>query len=91
MGFDTIIRNGTVVTATDSYASDIGIEGGRITSIAQALPIENARKVIEAAGRLVMPGGSTCTLTSTCRLAVRQARTTSNPERLPPHSVAPRP
>ena len=25
MRFDTVIRNGTVVTATDTYASDIGI------------------------------------------------------------------
>ncbi len=57
MRFDTVVRNGMVVTATDTYASDIGIEGGRITAIAQALPIENARKVIDAAGRLVMPGG----------------------------------
>src|ERR1700689_1878801 len=57
MGFDTIVRNGTVVTATDTFASDIGIEAGRITAIAQSLPIENARNVIDAMGRLVMPGG----------------------------------
>src|SRR5712671_605177 len=57
MRFDTVIRNGTVVTATDTYASDIGIAGGKITAIAQALPIENAGKVIDASGLLVMPGG----------------------------------
>ncbi len=57
MRFDTVIRNGTVVTATDTYVSDIGISGGRITAIAQALPIENAGKVIDATGLLVMPGG----------------------------------
>jgi len=57
MRFDTVIRNGTVVTATDTYASDIGISGGRITAIAQALPVENAGKVIDATGLLVMPGG----------------------------------
>ena len=34
MRFDTVIRNGTVVTATDTYASDIGISGGRITAVA---------------------------------------------------------
>jgi dihydropyrimidinase len=57
MRFDTVIRNGTVVTATDTYASDIGIADGRITAIGPALPIDSAREVIEAAGMLVMPGG----------------------------------
>ncbi|HTS34156.1 MAG TPA: dihydropyrimidinase [Candidatus Solibacter sp.] len=57
MRFDTVIRNGTVVTATDTYASDIGISGGRITAIAQGLPIEGASKLIDASGMLVMPGG----------------------------------
>jgi dihydropyrimidinase len=57
MRFDTVIRNGTVVTATDTYASDIGIADGRITAIGPALPLDSARQVIEAAGMLVMPGG----------------------------------
>ena len=50
MRFDTVIRNGTVVTATDTYAGDIGIAGDKITAIAQSLPVENAGKVIDAAG-----------------------------------------
>src|SRR6202161_3648530 len=57
MRFDTVIRNGTVVTATDTYASDIGILDGKIAAIAQGLPIENATKIIDATGLLVMPGG----------------------------------
>src|ERR1700690_4291792 len=57
MRFDTVIKNGTVVTAMDTYASDIGISDGRITAIAQSLPTENAGKVIDAAGLFVMPGG----------------------------------
>ena len=57
MRFDTVIKNGTVVTATDTYASDIGIAGGKIAAIAQSLAAENAGKVIDAAGLLVMPGG----------------------------------
>ena len=57
MRFDTIVRNGTVVTATDTYRSDIGIANGRITAIAQSLPVEGASKWIDAAGMLVMPGG----------------------------------
>jgi dihydropyrimidinase len=57
MRFDTVIKNGTVVTATDTYVSDIGISGGRVIAIAQTLPIENAGKVIDATGFLLMPGG----------------------------------
>jgi dihydropyrimidinase len=57
MRFDTVIKNGTVVTATDTYASDIGISNGRIAATAQGLPTENAGKVIDATGKLVMPGG----------------------------------
>ena len=57
MRFDTVIQNGTIVTATDTYAGDIGITGDKIAAIAQSLPIENATKVIDAKGKLVMPGG----------------------------------
>ena len=57
MRFDTLIVNGTVVTATDSYVADVGIEGGKITAIGAALPRENAGKVLDAAGKLVLPGG----------------------------------
>ena len=57
MRFDTMIRNGTIVTASDTYAADVGITNGVIAAIGAGLPIENAGKVIEAAGRLVMPGG----------------------------------
>ncbi len=57
MGFDTIIANGRVVTATDTYQSDVAISQGRITAIGQSLPRENAGKIIDAAGKYVFPGG----------------------------------
>jgi dihydropyrimidinase len=57
MRFDTVIKSGTIVTATDTYASDIGIADGKIAAIGQALPTENAGKVIDARSRMVMPGG----------------------------------
>ncbi|MCH6552626.1 MAG: dihydropyrimidinase [Candidatus Acidiferrales bacterium] len=57
MQFDTLIQGGTVVTAADTYAADIGISGGRITAIAQQLPRETARQVLSAQGLYVMPGG----------------------------------
>lgn len=57
MAFDLIITNGAVVTATDTYKADVGIEGGKITAIGAALPRENATRVIDAKDRLVIPGG----------------------------------
>ena len=57
MRFDTVIRNGTVVTATDTYAADVGITNDTIAAMGKDLPIENAGKVIDAADRYVIPGG----------------------------------
>jgi dihydropyrimidinase len=57
MRFDTLIRGGTIVTATDTYVSDVGIVGGTISVIGLNLPAEGAGKVIDARGMLVMPGG----------------------------------
>src|SRR5271156_1357763 len=55
--FDTIIRNGTVVTATDTFVADIGINGDKVSALFDKLPTENAAQVIDAAGLLVIPGG----------------------------------
>jgi dihydropyrimidinase len=57
MRFDTVIKNGTIVTAADTYASDVGIAGEKIIAIAKELPVDNSGRVIDAAGKLVMPGG----------------------------------
>src|SRR5580692_6017913 len=57
MAFDTIIANGRVVTATDTYASDLAISDGKITALGQNLPRDNATKIIDAAGKYVLPGG----------------------------------
>ena len=57
MGFDTIITNGRLVTAVDTYASDLAISDGKITAIGQSLPRDNAAKIIDAAGKYVLPGG----------------------------------
>jgi len=57
MGFDTLIRNGIVVTATDTYPADVAIEKGKVVAIGANLPAQNANTVIDALGRLVLPGG----------------------------------
>ena len=55
MHFDTVIRHGTVVTASDTFVSDIGIKDGRITALADEL--SDADEVIDATGLFVLPGG----------------------------------
>ncbi len=52
---DLVIRNGTVVTAADIFRADVGVHGGRIVALAEDLP--RAGREIDAAGRLVLPGG----------------------------------
>ena len=53
--FDTIIRGGTVATATDVYKADVGIRGERIAAIGERL--QSGKKEIDARGRYVLPGG----------------------------------
>ena len=52
---DLVIRNARVATASDTFASDIGIRGGRIALLGEGLP--QGRREIDAAGRTVTPGG----------------------------------
>ena len=51
MAFDTIIGNGTVVTATDTYVADVAIADGKITAIGKALPRQDAAKLLDASGK----------------------------------------
>jgi dihydropyrimidinase len=57
MSFDTIIRNGSVLTATDTYLADIAIAEGKIAAIGKDLPTQNSSHVLDAVGKLVLPGG----------------------------------
>jgi dihydropyrimidinase len=52
---DLVVRNARVATASDTFACDIGIRGGRIVLLGEGLPA-GARE-IDAAGRTVTPGG----------------------------------
>jgi dihydropyrimidinase len=52
----TLIKNGRIVTAVDDYHADLLIEDGTISLIGKTLEIE-ADKVIDASGKLVIPGG----------------------------------
>jgi dihydropyrimidinase len=51
-----LIKNGRIVTATDDYFADIFIEGETVSAIGKNLNF-SADEIIEAKGKLVIPGG----------------------------------
>jgi len=51
---DTVVTNGIVVTATETYEADIGIKGGKIAALGRGL---QGAETIDAQGNYVMPGG----------------------------------
>ena len=53
--FDLVVRGGTVVTAADTIHCDIGVRDGRISALADNLPLGGEE--IDASGLLVLPGG----------------------------------
>lgn len=55
MAFDTIIRGGTIATASDTFQCDIGISGGRIAALGENLG--SAAEIVDASSKLVLPGG----------------------------------
>jgi dihydropyrimidinase len=53
---DKLIKNGTLVTASETFQADILIEDEKITRIGLDLEDDSAQ-VIDASGRLILPGG----------------------------------
>ncbi len=54
--FDSIIKGGTIITASDTFEGDIGIKDEKIVQIGLDLDDKEA-KIIDAKGKYVMPGG----------------------------------
>jgi dihydropyrimidinase len=54
--FELVVRDGVVVTGTGIARADVGIRGETIAAVAADLPTEGARQVVDASGKLVLPG-----------------------------------
>ena len=52
----TIIKSGTLITASETFEADILIDGEKIVSVGKNIDIPGVQ-VVDAAGKLVMPGG----------------------------------
>src|ERR1041385_6781184 len=51
-----LIKNGTIVTATDQYKGDVFVDGEKISAIGTALTMA-ADRTIDATGKYLFPGG----------------------------------
>jgi len=56
----TLIRNGTVVTASETKPADVLIEGEKIQAVRAGIPADGIGTVIDATGMYVLPGGIDC-------------------------------
>src|SRR5205823_4887595 len=59
---DTIVRGGQVVTATDAFEAAVAITDGKIVAIGPESFLPPADRVIDAAGKYVLPGLIDCHL-----------------------------
>ena len=56
--YDLLVRDGTVVTAAHTEELDVAVSGEKIVAIGEPGGLEpRAKKVIDAAGKVVIPGG----------------------------------
>ncbi|MGF1554342.1 MAG: dihydropyrimidinase [Paracoccaceae bacterium] len=56
MSLDLVVRGGTIATVADVFAADVGVRAGRIAALAEPGTLD-AADMIDATGRLVLPGG----------------------------------
>ena len=52
---DLLIKNGTIITETESFLGDIGIDKGKIVCIGKNLELE-ANQIVDAKNKYVLPG-----------------------------------
>jgi len=54
--FDLLIKDGVVITGEGMTRADVGVRGETIAAVAADLPPEGAQQVVDATGKLVLPG-----------------------------------
>jgi dihydropyrimidinase len=57
----TLIKNGTVVTASDTFAADVWLENGKVAAlVAHGTKLGEADQTVDASGKYIIPGGIDC-------------------------------
>lgn len=54
--YDLLFKGGTVVTANSMFKADVAVSGEKIAAVAADIPASMAKKVVEVAGKLILPG-----------------------------------
>lgn len=54
--FDLLLQNGLVVTGDGVVKADVGVVGEKIAAVQAHLPTEGASRIIDAAGKTILPG-----------------------------------
>lgn len=54
--YDLLIQGGIVVTGAGMAHADVGVRGETVAAVVADLPVEGARRVVDASGKLVLPG-----------------------------------
>ena len=65
-GLELVVRNGTVVTAVDSFACDVGVRGGRVVALGEDLP-RGAEEIDAAASSCSRAGSTAIAISSSSR------------------------
>ena len=60
MQFDLLVKNGTVVSSTESFPADVAVKDGKITAILAPLSGAEAKTVVDATGKYIIPGIIDC-------------------------------
>ncbi|NNN05188.1 MAG: dihydropyrimidinase [Elusimicrobia bacterium] len=55
MSYDLIVKNGTVVSASDTFVADVAVAQGRVAAVGRITG--EAKTVVDAKGKVVVPGG----------------------------------
>ncbi|MDR1815957.1 MAG: dihydropyrimidinase [Clostridiales Family XIII bacterium] len=56
MALELVFKNGRVVTDSAIFKADVGVRGGKIAEIAARIRPEAGTRVVDCAGKLVLPG-----------------------------------
>ena len=56
MSVDTVIKGGTIVTASEEIDAAVAIDGEQIAAVGRRTELPSAERTIDASGKLVMPG-----------------------------------
>ena len=53
---DLLIKNGTIVTASETYQANVAVSGGKIAAIGTNFEEHDFHDIVDARGKFVLPG-----------------------------------